>query len=378
MDKKKTERSKTGKIGFLFVVSIAILAGCAYLFTKHLRMQEYLDKMDAYAEAMDYVNLLSACDAVMELDSDNERAETLKKQAVQSAVKVLLNEGNIEEAESVITRHQQIVDNGTFNQLWSEIQSKKEIIGIQKKTMKESWYTVEEYDRTGHLTKSSIYLNDNTLWKYTEYRYDSFGNVVSEKNYSEVNVLTSDIKYEYVYDIAGNILQETYEDMTNLNKTVTTYEYDSVSGKRLREKNGDSTTEYQYWQDGTLRQITKKNGSIKELYEYSENGILLKQATYVNDTEELLSESVYNGNGDIEAYYSYDAGQVVEKMEYLYNAEGILTNAEFITGRNHITKWTYEYEYDTKGRLTKENIYWSENEQEPYLNLWTAYEYWDE
>lgn len=275
-------------------------------------------------------------------------------------------------------RINQKIDAG--NQYLAEKNYDKAIEGIQTKTevIKDSWNTVEEYDKTGHLVKSSLYNGeDNTLWKYTEYQYDSFGNVVSEKNYLSEQELSSDIKYEYAYDIAGNILQKTYEDVTNNNKSVTIYEYDSVTGKLRSEKSGDSITEYQYWQNGNLKEITKNNANVKEVYEYSEQGIIQKDSTYVNDTI-LLSESFYNGNGDLELYCSYDGGQIIDRKEYFYNAQGMLTGADVLTDGKNSTKWTYEYAYDTKGRLASETVYWSENGQTPYIKLQTTYAYWDE
>ncbi len=188
-------------------------------------------------------------------------------------------------------------------------------------------------DRIGGITNSSYDANNNLI--RTER-----GNLVSTKQYNELNQLISEVDEKglqktYGYDLKGNRIEET-DSYGNCTK----YEYDSNDQliKTIDVFGKEEVNEYKL---GLLVSKTDKKG-LKTSYEYDDKNRLIKQV---------------NPNGAIETK-TYDDVLLIKEVdakgtliEYEYDSFGrqIKTTKTYRDGVNSIA----ETVYDAEGNIAK-------------------------
>ena len=204
--------------------------------------------------------------------------------------------------------------------------------------------TSYEYDLLGNLT--SIIDPEG---RKMDYRYDNAGNILEE---SKQDVTTS-----FAYDALGRVIKETDGE-----GNVTRYEYDNngnvicktdaKGGKTCQEFDSlgrvikltdplGRVTTYTYDKLGNLETATEPSGVVNR--NYFENGRLLKVTKKAPEGEEIIVKAYeYNACGKVQRFLARDGFAV----DYVYDKAGrVLT----VTGSNGRV---ISYEYDKMGRIT--------------------------
>ena len=210
-----------------------------------------------------------------------------------------------------------------------------------------------EYETYGSEMKEKTY-RDSWPDEYTEWIYDESMNV---RSYKEVD--GEEVEYGWELNDKGKLIKR----YTN-----------AFIGDTTDREEVEATYEYEYYENGDLKiERCYFSGVLKEYSEYYENGIVkeYKQFYYWGASEEkeqkIRMHMTYNENGDETYYYSEVFGITDYSCEY--NEKGLLAkkvkkihNDDSIEER----EWTWEYEYDDKGVVTKMSIYYGTDLQELY------------
>jgi hypothetical protein len=164
-----------------------------------------------------------------------------------------------------------------------------------------------EFDRHENLLHETHYNSEEEPEQIAEYKYDESGRLLEEKLFAEENELIEWRTYER--DSEGRIIKEFqhYQDGTF---DTTIYIYDDKM--RLVEQKKTDT-------DGFVESV--------EVNEYEEDN--------------LLSETVMDGDGNI-----------IEKISYSYNNEGVLEASEHLSVENAMESRMVNY-FDDKGNKYK-------------------------
>lgn len=284
---------------------------------------------------------------------------------------------------------------------------------------------IYEYNKNGKTTKSENYSSNGKLWSAEEYEYDD-DRRVKKLSYDSERKLTGYTVYEYdenyilsetSYDSDGNKTKyteyvektsyynrgdDTYQKIEKYENGVLTsrdeYEFDE-NGKRTKlisyDGNGNKTGYTEYVVIKTIRNGYESEGSYikasenydeagkttgRTEYEYDENanktkvsrydgdGKLIEYTETKYDGEYILSEGIYDGNGnkiqyteylentgiyDIysrkKRYEKYENGKLTELTEY--NEKGkTLKSSSY---KNGSLESYSNYHYDESGRLIK-------------------------
>lgn len=285
-----------------------------------------------------------------------------------------------------------------------------------------------EYDEKGNLTKAARYDETETLQAYDVYEYDENGYVLKGTQYSASGVKTGYTEYfentTYINKYAGQRRSESYDSDGNLS-SVYEYNRNGETTKSENYRNGKlwSAEENEYDESGNLIKSSSYDADRKftsySVYGYNESGKRIKISKYdgsgtlteyteiKRDGKYVLSETVYDADGNKTEYteylentsdyatYSrkkryekYENGKLAELTEY--NEDGAITKrtsydgdgnktmyTEYITlkvkhngyegtSTNTKTRETYndgklehrtEYEYDENGNRTKISEY---------------------
>ena len=201
-----------------------------------------------------------------------------------------------------------------------------------------------EYDNKGNLTKETAWLNTQAAQPYTQYSYDSFGNLTITTNTLGA-IVTTDFESEfYVYpqkvtNSLGQAIQYVYEpkfgvvkSTTDTNGNTSTVTYDSL-GRLLQVKNAFNQPVITYsYPDFNTKTTTNATGLFKTEYV---DGLGRKY------------KSVSSGE--------HGANQRNVSSEVYYNSRG-LTDRESLAhyideDPNQISY--VKYEYDLRGRVKK-------------------------
>ncbi|MCD8361525.1 MAG: hypothetical protein LUC98_00980 [Lachnospiraceae bacterium] len=248
------------------------------------------------------------------------------------------------------------------------------------------------YDENGYLVMStSLQARENAHTRYTEYSYDSSGNLLSEYSYYTAGNVTS--QTDYSYDSQGNMLSEISSNLDGIDE-INEWTYDEDGNlrteKNVNYKSDGTVTEtahtYSYDDEGfCLTDYYERDGSLVwvEQYSYDDYGNVITIDYYSDwsDTEPdstgtysyvydengtILSQTYHDGFGtdlshSLITEYSYDsAGNVVSKTDkYL---DGTLSKQ-------------YTYEYDENGNLIFQGEYPASSSN--YLEIEYTYEYWE-
>ncbi len=258
-----------------------------------------------------------------------------------------------------------------------------------------------EYNDDGLPTGATVYKGEKVFCKY-EYVYGEDGILEKRLEKNSKDILLCEYEYENgktlayktVYSDDGIIEKKLKYDSEGLVTQRTNYNVDGNEELKIDYAEDGKvflTTEYQYYDDGTLSEITKtgEQGIAEELC-YNSNGILTEEYKYtydlydgieihkyteyddngnfetrvesrynVTDNEYPLSVKVYNED-DIPIYYKvYDGKALVRYVEYdesgketllkCFNEYGLIHYVLYDSGKT--VSWT-EYEYDENGKIT--------------------------
>lgn len=286
---------------------------------------------------------------------------------------------------------------------------------------------IYEYNKNGNTTKSENYSSKGKLWSAEEYEYDEDDHLVKKLSYDSERKLTGYTVYEYdenyilsetSYDSDGNKTKYTeYVEKTSYynrgddtyrkkiekyeNGVLTSrdeYEFDE-NGKRTKlisyDGNGNKTGYTEYVVIKTNRNGYESEGSYikasenydeagkmtgRTEYEYDENANKTKVSRYAGDGklieytetkydgEYILSEGIYDGNGnkiqyteylentgiyDIysrkKRYEKYENGKLTELTEYNENGKTLKSSSY----KNGSLESYSNYHYDESGTLIK-------------------------
>ena len=254
-----------------------------------------------------------------------------------------------------------MVEGKTYNKLTGRLDSRNEY----------------RYDSQGNLVEKKDYT-DGRLDSRNEYRYDSQGNLVEKKGCDEYG----EWRFEYRYDSQGNLVEKKGCD--EYGEWRGEYRYDSlgnlVEEKSYRDGSLDSRYEYSYdsqgnlvegklyYGDGTL--LVEKNKS------YYEDGTLRSERRY-GDQGNLVEEKEYYKDGTLESEKKYnDQGGLVEEKEYY--KDGTLESEKKYNDQWNLVE---EKEYYENGTLKSERRYgdqWNLVEEKEYYEngiLWSEKRY---
>ena len=262
-------------------------------------------------------------------------------------------------------------------------------------------YTYDELDRITSVTSSPdiFFGNDDDI--HIGYGYDLAGRL-TELTYPDGGYVN------YVYDQAGRLKE--VRDNTGGEQAITLYEYDPLTGQRLRTTAPNGvTTDYGYDQAGRLTDIEYRDGAADLIalyhYEYNNAGhrsemhvtapdpdldpdsaghTVTRKEQYIYDGFGRIIKVVYSADATFDSNdrtvnYTYDAngnrismtvqqnGSVIEDFRYYYGHENrLLRRHELIA--DTITTYMYDgsgnlalqenpdetihYEYDASNLLT--------------------------
>lgn len=179
------------------------------------------------------------------------------------------------------------------------------------------------------------------IWDFGDFvdvnTYNEYGDILRMTSYDANGNVIGDLRYEYEYDADGNkLLAKYYADGVLMDETA--YE----EGLPVRY-----TT---YYEDGT-----------ESFAEYDENGNVFHFVFYEADgavSSETWSEFGFTADG--ESYESKNTMVDADGVKYIgeYNQQGDMT-AWFCydAGGNLLTEERYEFEYDAEGRTQVKRIY---------------------
>ena len=246
-----------------------------------------------------------------------------------------------------------------------------------------SKYAYDSKDRLVERIDARVTGNTETAYRYTEYIYDSRGNITSYAEISQTSQPTKDDitnhSIIYRYDADGRLSKVTYpterDGITGLsyvydaNGWLQTVKAERTSGTNRTEK---TLRSYAYDSYGKIRQI-------KDCQNPLGNGDKTIQRTYTYDSFDRVKTMVYTDLSDsekvLESYaYEYDKNSNIVKKtekndapskqeekihqtkEYTYDSQGRLTKTVTTDHRKKDQKETITYTYDAAGnRLSEDN-----------------------
>ncbi|MBO7356367.1 MAG: hypothetical protein J6U50_07020 [Lachnospiraceae bacterium] len=210
-----------------------------------------------------------------------------------------------------------------------------------------------EYDSKGRLTEECLYYNGN-LYTTKEIEYDSDGGS-TESEYDQRN----NLKFVREYDDKGRLMTQSeygYDD-----ELVNYFEYNREGLITLKESFAWShyIITYEYDGDGNLVKETETdildNGSERK-YEslYDADGIRIQRTLTTSDGNSVIdfySEIEEDGNRRIIREYGQH-GELRFVTEREYDEEGNMIHEVTTNASDNELLSTYEYEYDSEGRVT--------------------------
>ena len=267
-----------------------------------------------------------------------------------------------------------------------------------------------EYDEDGKKTKRLSYDENGEIKSYTTYEYDEKGNLIKEENFDAAGALQE--YYVYECDEDGYILKETRYDANGVKRSCTEYfENTTNENKYFGSKQRRSES---YDSDGSLSGITEynRNGDIVKseqyisgkLYgieerEYDESGNLIKSSSYdadrkftgysvygYNESGKRIKISKYDGSGTLTGYTEIKRNGDYILSETVYDGDGNKTEyTEYLENTSDYTKYSrrkryekYENgklaeltEYNEKGERTKRISYDGEGNKREYTEYIT-------
>ena len=199
------------------------------------------------------------------------------------------------------------------------------------------------------VTKATSYSGEN-LSGWSEYEYDSAGNLLGWKYYNADGSFRW--RKEYEYDRAGNPVKLIWYDVNGVIIDCNEYRrYDSA---------GNQVEYIHYYEDGRI--------SVWYEYEYDGAGNQTKQIDYWGKAGSHYGREY----GSLAGWYEYEydsAGNQVKQIsyysdgcinwwrEYEYESTGNLMSVVTHNGNGSKYRWWHEYEFDSNGNKTRDTEY---------------------
>lgn len=296
---------------------------------------------------------------------------------------------------SRITPSQRVYSRMEGKDWWLEKKQKKRLVreNYYENGLLNSW-TEYSYDTRGNMTKRIHYNSDGSINGWSEHEYDSQGNEIkyvnyngdgsidswSEKNYDNRGSLTKSVSYNGDGSIS-DLYEESYDSQGNLTVYLVSYSSDGsiiIEYERKFDNRGNETEYIQYSSDGSIWEwyecsYDNQDNEIKCVHynndgsistssrherTYDNQGNEIKCVYYTDESIRQWYERNYDSQGNLisEVYYNND-GTVSE--EYNYNSRGNATKYiryYIYNGRHIIIGWT-DWNYDNQGNLINEIEY---------------------
>lgn len=214
---------------------------------------------------------------------------------------------------------------------------------------KPSWSYGYEYDEDGKKIKETSYKEDGSISMIYRYEYDEKGNLTKEARYDETETLRA---YEvYEYDENGYVLKNTRYSASGVKTGYTEYfENTTYANKYAEERRSES-----YDSDGNLSSV----------YEYNKNGKTTKSENYRNGKLWSAEENEYDESGNLIKSSSYDADRKFTSYSvYGYNESGKRIKISKYDGSGTLTEYT-EIKRDGKYVLS-ETVYDADGNKTEY------------
>ena len=210
----------------------------------------------------------------------------------------------------------------------------------------------------------TTYNRDGSIFEWTEYTYDTQGNLLNQKA-SSADGRTL-FWLEHTYDAQGIALKSTNYDSNGSILNWDEYTYDA-QGQLLSEttydSNGSISARRDYDAQGNSISLTFYNsdGSIDRWFEYAYNteGNILSSAGYNSDGSASGSgtEYIYDVQGNLQSLIIYGGnGSILNREEYTYDAQGNRLSFIYYHADGSIALW-FEYTYDEQGKLLRSTNY---------------------
>lgn len=239
---------------------------------------------------------------------------------------------------------------------------------------KPSWSYGYEYDEDGKKIKETSYKEDGSISMIYRYEYDEKGNLTKEARYDETETLRA---YEvYEYDENGYVLKMTQYNAGGVKTGYTEYFENTTyankyAGRRRTESyfsDGSLSYIYEYNKNGetTKSENYSSNGKLwsAEEYEYDESGNLIKSSSYdadrkftsysvygYNESGKRIKISKYDGSGTLTEYTEIKRDGKYVLSETVYDADGNKTKyTEYLENTPDYN--TYSRTKDTKDMKT--------------------------
>ncbi len=236
-------------------------------------------------------------------------------------------------------------------------------------TLKPMNKTVYEYDSQGNQITIKYYSDNMSYKKRVYYRYYNGNRLKStvyyyddkgrsnKSEYYNYGHLTSYTTYEYLKDSLVSTRQQYDADNKLISRTENIYNNNNRLVKSITENFKYSQTKTATFYDTkgkNYRSETYRNNVLTEyrLYKYDDNKIL-EQITFDSNKNELYRyKYIYNHFGKTEIYFYYKYGNLNTSTEYTYNKYGKLIQT-ISFDRNGTEKSKSTYEYDKYGNTSK-------------------------
>lgn len=214
---------------------------------------------------------------------------------------------------------------------------------------KPSWSYGYEYDEDGKKIKETSYKEDGSISMIYRYEYDEKGNLTKEARCDETETLRAYDVYEY--DENGYVLKMTQYSAGGVKTGYTEYfENTTYANKYAGRRRTES-----YFSDGSLSYI----------YEYNKNGETTKSENYRNGKLWSAEENEYDESGNLIKSSSYDADRKFTSYSvYGYNESGKRIKISKYDGSGTLTEYT-EIKRDGKYVLS-ETVYDADGNKTEY------------
>lgn len=226
------------------------------------------------------------------------------------------------------------------------------------------------YNANGNLSRHTDSINHEEH----VYAYDSRGNITQRTVIDTTNSQTSAVKWveQYVYDDQGRVtgMEYNYVNATEV-PTLLDYGYTyDTAGNLVNKQYGrvSANSNYTYDSFGRLSSDVLQNTTGSKQY-FNREYIYSSNVNATSSQIEWISMEGSDGN-DYHTYYAYDeVGNIelieimdadyntVEKYEYEYDDKSQLTREDVFIASSTIGSRTITYSYDTSGNVTSKKRY---------------------
>ncbi|MFR2534671.1 MAG: DUF6531 domain-containing protein [Clostridia bacterium] len=194
-------------------------------------------------------------------------------------------------------------------------------------------YTV---DRIGQTNSKRLQDGKSVI----EYKYDTKGNILLEKQRYDESDFLDTIEKTYEYDKVGNLTKEIDGE-----GNITTYEYDKLNRiiKVVDAQNHATEKIYDIWDN----LIEERNEQVIHRYVYDDMNNLLKE-TITENKENAEEKIIKQYNYDYISRYAFEIDAKGNWTRHTYNNKN-----EIIESYNHNNELIENYVYDIQGNMTK-------------------------